>query len=458
MQRCVRAGIGFVGLWMAMAAPSSAQQAVKPFALPIGRTPLELGAGYDSVQGLARGEMGACVIGDETERRDGAGAQYSIATLTRAGGRLVVGVHVSAPLYIDVLQSAHVTDAARRLESSDADAFRDLCGDGFVATVTVGDHLLAEVDVEPKDVLRARNHLISGTWMDPASFQQALEALVKKNQVSVRELPGGNRAAAHPLTVDELIARALAFPDTVTPENAKPYLASFEPYAADAFSGLPLQEPSEIDASDVAEQVFRDRRGRTQSTASRAADLRAAQVQRTEPEEGPSPPRVQVIATQRASEPEAEAAIEGAAVQDITPPAALAPEAMPSAPRLHSQPALVFTPAGELPVFATTHAPAGLYAERVRERDYWVPGAAKPTPAVKRAIDKARADAPARGATVSVAEVGTVVVVMTDAAPAGDTHSQAAGERHAWIAGVSAPNPSERAALAAAIEADARAQ
>ncbi len=139
-------------------------------------------------------------------------------------------------------------------------------------------------------------------------------------------------------------------------------------------------------------------------------------------------------------------------------PAAPAPEAASAAPQLHSQPALVFAAEGELPVFATTHAPGGVYAERVRQRDYWVPGAASATPAVKRAIERARAESPARGTTVVFAQVGTATVVMTDAAPAGETHSEAAGERRAWIAGVAAPNAAQRAAIAAAIEAEARAQ
>jgi hypothetical protein len=98
------------------------------------------------------------------------------------------------------------------------------------------------------------------------------------------------------------------------------------------------------------------------------------------------------------------------------------------------------------------------YAERVRQRDYWVPGAATATPAVKRAIEKARAESPARGTTVVFAEVGAATVVMTDAAPAGDTHSEASGERRAWIAGVVAPSASQRAAIAAAIAAEAHAQ
>ncbi len=456
LQRIARRVIAFVGLAVIAAAPAFAQRAAGPFAFPIGGTPLELGDGYDSRQGLARGEPGACVAREETERRDGAAPQYSITTLSRAGGRLVVGVRVSAPIFVDVLRTARVTDAARRLESADAAAFRRLCGDGFVATVTLGDQLLAEIEVEAKDVSQARSHLISGTWTDPESFRRALETLVKRNEVQVRELPGGSRAAARPLTADEVIPRALAFPASVTATNARPYLASFEPYSADSFSGLPLPEPAEIEAGDMTEQVFRDRRGRSQSTASRAADLRAAQVHRTEPEELPPtpPPGIAAIA------PAPTVASEAGALPSVAPPAAAAPapEVARASARLRAQPALVFTPAGEMPVFATTHAPTGVYAERVHERDYWVPGAATATPAVKRAIDEARASAPARGETVVFAEVGSVFVVITGAAPAGDTHSEAAGERRAWIAGVSAPNAVERAALAAAIEADARAQ
>jgi hypothetical protein len=440
-----------------------AQRAPRPLAIPIGRTGLELGAGYDAELSAERGEPGACVVGGEIQRSERAGAQYSIAALTQVGGRLVVGVHVSVPLSVEVLVGARVTDAARRLQQAAHQDFRELCGDGFVAARTIGDHFLAEVAVQRKDVLHARTFLQAGTWTEPEPFRQALEALVKHHGVVVRELPGGSRVAARPLTVEELSSRVLAFPASVTPENARPYLAAFEPYSDDSFAGMPLPQPGELEAIEVADEVFRERGGRPRSTAAeRSADMHAAQVHRTEPEEPPSRPFDAVDRTQPARvdrpEPLAAPAREIRVEPEPAPPAAPAPEPRSATAKLQSQPALVFGAASELPVYATTHAPGGVYAERVRQREYWVPGAATATPAVTRAIEKARAETPSRGTTVVIAEVGTATVVMTDAAPAGATHSEAAGERRAWIAGVVTPDAAQRAAIAAAIEAEARAQ
>jgi hypothetical protein len=443
-----------------VAAPVFAGSAGRPFAIPIGRAPLPLGAGYDSELAATRGDAGACVAGDGTQRRDASGARYSIATLTRAGGRLVVGVHVSAPLQVETLTNPRITDAARRLERADELGFRDLCGDGYIGSLLIGDHLLAEIEVERKDVSRARSRLAEGTWAEPGQFRDALEALIKPHAVTARELPGGSRAAARPIAAEELVSRALAFPATVTAENAKPYLASFEPYSGSAFSGMVLPEPEELDDRTVAAQVFREGSVPTQSAASRAADLRAVQVQRSEPEEAPARREpISIVAEGRSIEVTASEPAEEVAVEKLgTPPAAPAPESPPVVAQIRSQAALVYATPGELPVFATTRAPAGVFAERVREREYWVPGAATSTPAVQRAIEKARADAPARGTTVVVVDVGAATVVMTDAAPAGETFSEPAGERRAWIAGVAAPSASQRAALAAAIEAEAHAQ
>jgi hypothetical protein len=443
-----------------VAAPAFAGSAARPFAIPIGRAPLALGAGYDSELVEVRSDTGACVVGDGTQRRAASGARYSIATLTRAGGRLVVGIHVSAPLFVESLTDARVTDAARRLERADELGFRDLCGDGYVAALTLGDHFVAELEVERKDVSRARSRLTEGTWAEPAQFRDALEAVIKPHATTARELPGGSRAAARPLTPEELVNRAIRFPATVTAENAKPYLASFEPYSGSAFSGMPLPDPEELDDRTIAAQVFRAGSARSQSAASRAADLRAVQVQRSEPEEEPARREpISIVAEGGPVEVTVvEPAEEGVAEVIAALPAALAPESPPVVAQIRSQAALVFATPGGMPVFATTQAPGGVYAERVRERAYWVPGAAISTPDVQRAIAKARGDAPARGTTVVIVDVGAATVVMTDAAPAGETYSQPAGERLAWIAGVAAPNPSQRAALAAAIQAEARAQ
>lgn len=462
MRSRLHAVVAVVGWGLFVAAEAVAGSASRPFAIPLGREPLALGAGYDSELATVRGDTGACVVGDGTQRRDAGGARYSIATLTRAGGRLVIGIHVSAPLQLEILTNARVTDAARRLERADELGFRDLCGDGYVAALFLGDQFVAELEVERKDVSRALSRLTEGTWAEPAPFRDALEAVIKPHATLARELPGGSRAAARPLTPEELVNRAIAFPATVTAENAKPYLASFEPYSGSAFSGMPLPDPEELDDRTVAAQVFREGSARPQSAASRAADLRAVQVQRSEPEEGPA--RREPIEVAADTGPVAVTVIEPAeeapAAIIATPPAAPAPasESPPIVAQIRSQAALVYGTPGELPVFATTQAPSGVYAERVRERAYWVPGVAESTPAVQRAIEKARGDAPARGTTVVVVDVGAATVVMTDAAPAGATYSEPAGERRAWIAGVESPNASHRAALAAAIEAEAHAK
>ena len=245
------------------------------------------------------------------------------------------------------------------------------------------------------------------------------------------------------------MTRALAFPATVTPEDAKPYLATFEPYTRSAFSGLVLPDAEELDDREIAEQVFRAGTGRQRSAASRAADLRAAQVKRSEPE-APlrAPERIEPGAAPSEVAAASPRSAAGRAGSCVPPHGVAAPIA--GRARLRD--------AGR--VARLRHhrrARWGLRGACARAR---VLGsrAAVATPEVTRAIAKARADAPARGTTVVIVDVGAATVVMTDAAPTGDTHSAPAGERRAWIAGVAKPNAFQRAALAAAIEADARAQ
>jgi hypothetical protein len=439
-----------LAVWLGAAgARAQIDERLDAFAIPLDRQPLELGVGYDSRAGAPRGEAGACVGDLGTESREAGGPQWSIAVLSRAGGRLLVGVHVSAPTAVEWLASPRLTDAARRLADSDVPAFRELCGDGFVGGRTLGAHLLAEVEVQGPEAARALAELTTGTWSDPEPFRTALAALVTRTGVAAREIPGGRRAEATAVSSEDLVARAVAFPATVSPDDAKPYLATFTPYTEASLAGLLLPDPEELDGRDVAEQVFRSgREGPRSSAAQRAADMRAAQVRREEPEPPPATPATELSPSS------------GPVV--IASPAAPARPAAPAASAggaaLHKQAALVWTEEGELPVFATTQAPGGVYAERVRERSYWVPGAGEATPAVVRAIARAKAAPPARGTTVVVAEVGPTVVVMTDAAPVEGTHAELAGERRAWIAGVDAPDAAQRAALAAAIRADAEAQ
>lgn len=446
-------GIGSMG-----AAHAELADAPDPFAILIARGKPTLGAGYDSKLPGARGEPGACVEDVGTERIEERAVHYSLATLTRAGGRLVLGVHVAAMTATESLASPRLTDASRRLAQGDGLAFRDLCGDGYVARVELGGHWLAELEVDRADVPRAGPRVTTGTWSDAESFQSALEFVVKNYRTTARELPGGSRADARDLAPEALLERALAFPATITEASEKPFLAIFAGYEESALSGLVLSAPAELDGREVAVQIFRGGvEAPTSSAASRAAEMRLAQVHPDEPQSPDEAP----IRLSNASLGKPEEPLLGS----ISVPAAQAPaeprapepvsSAPGAAPIVRKQAALVYEGSGGPAVYATTRAPAGVHATHVRERFYWVAGAAEETPEVRDAIEAATTGAPVRGTTVAIVEVGPTVVVMTDAPPAAGVFSESAGELRAWIAGVDAPDPVQRAALAAAIRAEA---
>lgn len=456
--------VGTIGVAVAAGGAAHADPP-QPFAIPIAHGKPALGAGWDSKLGFARGEAGACVEDVGTERVDAPAVHYSIATLTRAGGRLVLGVHVAAVAASETLSSPRLTDASRRLAQGDVAAFRDLCGDGFVARVDLGGHWLGELEVAGSDVVRASPRVTTGTWTDPEPFRAALEQITKSYSTTARELPDGNRAEARELEPAALVERAVGFPATVTAESAKPFLAEFAGYEKPAFSGLVLSTPEPVDGGDVAEQIFRS--GRSTSTsgaASRAAEMRLAQVHHDdEPAADAEPIRLSNASLGKPEEP-----LLGSEPEAGSPPAAAAPAAEPQRqasaaaterePVVRKQAALVYDTAGGPPVFATTRAPFGVHTEHLRERFYWVPGAAQATPDVVRAIEAAKTGAPTRGTTVAIVEVGPTVVVMTDAPPAAGVFSEPAGERRAWIAGVTKPDADQRAALDAAIRAEGAAQ
>lgn len=429
------------------------------FAIPIASGKPALGAGWDSAASASRGEPGACVEDLGTERSEEASARYSLVTLSRVGGRLVVGAHVAVVTAVETLASPRLTDASRRLGGTDGGAFRELCGDGFVAKTELGGQWMGEIEVDPADAARAGARLTTGSWSDPEPFRAALEALVKV-RVTTRELPGGKRAATIDLAPAAFIERAVSFPERVTAATEQPFVAVFAGYTRESLSGVVLSGADELDGREVAERVFRaGQPSPTSTAASRAAEMRLAQVKRYEPDEQASAQDAEPIVISNESLERLNAA----------PPAAQAPNSSPlrtrSAPAAASpagdvrrQAAFVFEKAGGPVVYATTVAPGGVHAERQRQRYYWVPGAATATPSVEQAIEAAKHGAPVRGVTVAIVEVGANVVVMTDAPPLAGVHSVAAGERRAWIAGVSQPDATQQAALAEAVRAERAAQ
>lgn len=431
-----------------------------PAPIDVSRRPIELGSGFDAQRHEPRGEPGSCVQDIGTERAESAATHYSIATLSRVGGRLVIGIHVGAQVAIESLASPRMTDAARRLAGSDVAAFRDLCGDGFVVARALGGQWIAELEVQGADAVRAFARLDTGTWSDPTPFRDVLERLAASGGVTAREIPNGNRAAARALTVADVIEAATAFPASIPPDAQTPYYAIFAPYSEAALSGMTLPGPEEIDARELARLAFRgEPTSERSNAAARAAEMRKAVVQR-EPQdfravvagassvapvtEAPAarPVPIEVVA----SDPAPAAAGE--------PPAGGAPLVASDEGVVHKMAALVYAEPGALPVYATTTAPAGLHAVRVRQRSYWVPGAARADDAIQAAIEHAKATTPTRGATVVVVEhAGAGTVVLTDVRPIEGTFAVPAGERFAWIAGVSAPDAAQRAAIDAVVAA-----
>lgn len=439
---------------LAASAPAGAQE---PFLLPLETdAPLALGTAWNGDEARPMGEPGACMGGAGADRHEGGPTTWTLVVLSRAGGRLLVGAHVARTIASEGLAEPRIPDAARRLaQGDDRSEFEVLCGDGFVAARALGAQYVGEIEIGPGQADAASARLRTGVWTDPEPFQAGLEALVGITGAQARELPGGRRSRAVPLRGDELVRRALAFPDTVTAETATPFLAMVRPYPEWAFAGTTVAIDPTLGWGDAARAVFLHDAGA--GVGGSAAALRSAEMRKAVVQRRPGDPRrpfgapTGVVLPAAASEPVATAQ----AVEAVDPPpAALAqatPEPPPVAAERHRMAALVYAgPEGETPVFATTQAPPGVFSEKVKQRVYWVPGVAEATPAVREALARAAAAPPARGTTIVVAEVGGTAVVLTDVAPAPGIHAEPAGELRAWIAGVAEPTPAQREALAAA--------
>jgi hypothetical protein len=362
----------------------------------------------------------------------------------------VIGVHVGRTIASEGMRGARITDAARRLAGQDRDDFDALCGSGFLAARALGGQYVGELAFEPGEARRASAKLQTGVWTDPAPFAATLETLIAGARVQARELPDGRRADARAVEPKELLRRAVEFPDTVTEETARPFLGAIRAYPDAAFAGTEIAIDPTLGWGDAARQVFlHDRTALSGSSAAvRAAEMRKAVVQRREPTRDAVPPT-----SARAAAAALEAVHAGGAQQ--SPPAAIAQTPSPAAPApvLRSRmAALVYALPDGATVFATTQAPPGVYAEKVKQREYWIPGVAEADDTVRAMLARAAQEPPSRGTTIVVAEVGPTGVVMTDVAPAAGIHAAPAGPLQAWIAGVKTPNPAQRKALAAAIQ------
>ncbi|HSJ97280.1 MAG TPA: hypothetical protein VLC53_09410, partial [Myxococcota bacterium] len=266
---------------LALALPARAQES---FLLPLEPdAPLALGSAWDRDEGRPIGEQGACMEGEGADRHEGGPTTWTLVVLSRAGGRLLVGAHVARTVASEGLAGARIPDAARRLAQRDRDDFRGLCGDGFLAARALGGQYVGEIEIGPGEAPVASARLRTGVWNDPAPFAAALEALGGVRGAQARELPDGRRSGAVSIPVGELAQRALAFPETVTAENAAPFLATVRSYPEWAFAGTAITIDPTLGWGDAARAVFLHDAGAAgvgSAAAARAAEMRKAVVQR----------------------------------------------------------------------------------------------------------------------------------------------------------------------------------
>lgn len=355
---------------------------------------------------------GACVDYDTTSFAPAPRVRITLKTLSRAGGHFLVGLHVAREQGVETLEAARLNDAARRLAHRDKKAFRELCGDVFVAATVTGSQFVGELEVDGRQGnaafawLRARGFL--GASEDVEGVTKVLEHFAKQFAPEARWFPGGQRAEVETTSAEALIAGARAFPESEESKQGRAYLALLVDYNERMLTGLAseftLPPPEEPGRAVFA--AMRPRRGK-------ASEMLLARSERRPP---PAPrPRPPVFRVER------------------VPVRALQMGAT-----------TVYAGASELP----DH-----YVERVGATWFWVPGAAAGTPRVRNAIAAAIAsDAIDRAPLVWVRRYATGdatgrAVYFSPDAPAAGIFGARGGEGYAWLPGVSAPSTREQALL-----------
>ncbi|MDJ0867867.1 MAG: hypothetical protein QNK03_17310, partial [Myxococcota bacterium] len=366
-------------------------------ALDAGR-PAALGAAWDARHARALGGGDTCIRAVAPERTPLERAHYELVVLSRAGGRLLLGVHAAVTLEREALPDVRLSDAAHRLAYADAAAFRALCGDAFLAARAWGAQLLVELEVDPDDARRTAAWLETsrayGVRGDPEQLVETIDWLFRRYRVSARELPAGSRARALAIEPTVLIERLKGFRAAVTAASAVPFLGRTAPWSSELRAGaaasIEVDEPGGLATAAFASL---SRTGSRRASAALAAPRVAA-----------PPP---VVRISRAWSLESAGGV----------------------------------------VYATREPPpGGVFSERAGLRHYWEPGAAAATPALRARLGDAASAEPDAHVDVRCVRIGTIWVHVTPARPRAGVFAARTADGWAWIAGVATPTRAERAA------------
>jgi hypothetical protein len=233
------------------------------------------GVGFDSVSGVVRGD---CVVRTEPESPVGVAGQEVVFKLRQitSSSELAKELNISASAslraafgkvsakatYVSqqninqfsvyLIADVSVTNPTRRmrdikltdeawklLELKGEDLFRDRCGDEFLSGITTGGEYIAILQITTKTEEERENVSVSvrakgtgGTWSAGADFKFALESISKEYEVEVTSFQQGGDTTDVPDTVDEIIERAVNFPEQVEGNEAFAFSAFFQDYKA----------------------------------------------------------------------------------------------------------------------------------------------------------------------------------------------------------------------------------
>lgn len=234
--------------------------------------PMALGAGFDAVSGEVRGD---CVLRTESSEPGVGRGQEITFKLVQFTDTLQLSnsldVSASASMKADFLGSGSAKakfvatqktnsysiyllvrilvtnptkllrdvllkeEARNLLARGQNEEFRQRCGDEFIVGVTTGGEFNAVIEVktqseEEKRQVSAKVRASGATYQVGADFAQAVNKLSEKNELSIFLLQRGGNETRVPITIDEMINRAVNFPSSVQGDNAYNFSALFQSY------------------------------------------------------------------------------------------------------------------------------------------------------------------------------------------------------------------------------------
>jgi hypothetical protein len=131
-----------------------------------------------------------------------------------------------------------------------------------------------------------------------------------------------------------------------------------------------------------------------------------------------------------------------------------APGAPPPTAQVTSSPVVMYQVSSDTVVYSTSYSPQGLYWEKVKDRSFWVPGAATGSSTVQKDIERAsQMSAPTANATVITYTIGGSLIYLTNQAPLPGVYTERAGQLYAWMPGVTKPSSSQKDTIATAVTA-----